>query len=61
MKERMKMATLPRTGFIGRAIAIFGAATAAAGAIEGHRQPLDRDLYTLGINPSTFPTVRRGL
>ena len=47
-------------GFFGNAMAIFGAATAAAAAGEGNRRPLDRDLYTLGINPANFHSVKRG-
>lgn len=46
-------------GFFGNAIAIFGAATAAAAAVEGHRRPRDRDLYTLGINPVNFDAMKR--
>ncbi|WP_275786401.1 hypothetical protein [Pararhizobium gei] len=46
-------------GFFGNAIAIFGAATVAAAAVEGHRRPMDRDLYTLGIDPRNFNAVKR--
>lgn len=54
------MSALRKTtrGFLGNAIAVFGAATAAAAAVEGHRRPLDRDLRTLGINPESFHSVR---
>jgi hypothetical protein len=48
----------PARGFFGNAIAIFGAATAAAAAVDGHRRPLDRDLYTLGIDPKNFNSVK---
>ncbi|WP_099050894.1 hypothetical protein [Pararhizobium polonicum] len=47
-------------GFFGNAIAIFGAATAVAAAVEGRRRPMDRDLYTLGIDPKNFHSVKRG-
>ncbi|HTO33196.1 MAG TPA: hypothetical protein VL202_18775 [Pararhizobium sp.] len=46
-------------GFFGTAIAIFGAASAAAAAVEGNRRPLDRDLHTLGINPANFHSTKR--
>ena len=46
-------------GFFSNAIAIFGAASAAAAAVEGGRTPRDRDLYTLGINPVNFRHVKR--
>ncbi|WP_082910304.1 hypothetical protein [Sinorhizobium glycinis] len=54
------MTSKNRMGFIGRAFAVLGAATAAAAAVEGHRRPSARDLHTLGINPANFPDVRRG-
>ncbi len=43
-----------RGGFIGRAIAVFGAAAAASAAVEGGRKPQSRDLVTLGIDPKAF-------
>jgi xanthine dehydrogenase molybdopterin-binding subunit B len=46
-----------RGGFIGRAIAVFGAAAAASAAVEGGRKPLKRDLVTLGIDPKAFDTI----
>lgn len=42
-------------GFLGRAVAVFGAATAAAAAVEGHRRPKASHLKTLGIDPADFP------
>ena len=42
-------------GFLGRAFAVFGAASSAAAAVEGHRRPKDHHLKTLGINPADFP------
>jgi hypothetical protein len=42
-------------GFFGRAFAVLSAANAAAAAVEGHRRPKDRDLKTLGINPTDLP------
>ncbi|MDQ0318113.1 hypothetical protein QO002_000251 [Pararhizobium capsulatum DSM 1112] len=56
----MSANTSARKGFFGRAIAVFGAASAVAAAVEGGRRPLDRDLYTLGIEPTRFHTVKRG-
>ncbi|MCD2182444.1 hypothetical protein [Rhizobium sp. GN54] len=44
-----------RHGFLGRAFAVLGAASAAAAAVEGNRRPKDRDLRTLGIDPASFP------
>jgi len=46
-------------GFFGNAMAMFGAATAVAAAVEGHRRPLDRDLHALGINPANFHLMNR--
>ncbi|WP_156943469.1 hypothetical protein M728_003819 (plasmid) [Ensifer sp. WSM1721] len=54
------MTSKNRMGFIGRAFAVLGAATAAAAAVEGHRRPNARDLHTLGIDPANFPDTRRG-
>ncbi len=42
-------------GFLGRAIAVIGAASSAAAAVEGHRRPKDHHLKALGINPADFP------
>ncbi len=50
----------PARGFFSNAFAIFGAASAAAAAVEGNRRPRDRDLQTLGINPANFHAVKRG-
>ncbi|WP_087149339.1 hypothetical protein [Pararhizobium antarcticum] len=50
----------PARGFFSNAFAIFGAASAAAAAVEGNRRPRDRDLHTLGINPAHFNAVKRG-
>lgn len=47
-----------RGGFIGRAIAVFGAAAAASAAVEGGRKPQKRDLVTLGIEPNAFERVQ---
>lgn len=44
-----------RQGFLGRAFAVLGAASAAAAAVEGNRRPRDRDLKILGIDPANFP------
>jgi hypothetical protein len=48
-----------RMGFLGRAFAVLGAATAVAAAVEGRRRPDARDLHVLGIDPESFPDVRR--
>ncbi len=47
-----------RKGFLGRAIAVFGAAAAASAAVEAHRRPRAADLRTLGIDPADFGAVR---
>lgn len=47
-----------RMGFLGRAIAVFGAASAAAAAVESNRAPRERDLRTLGIDPKAFKNLR---
>ncbi|HVK90986.1 MAG TPA: hypothetical protein VM468_06200 [Mycoplana sp.] len=44
-----------RQGFLGRAFAVLGAASAAAAAVEGNRRPKSRDLKILGIDPASFP------
>ncbi|NVD39859.1 MULTISPECIES: hypothetical protein [Sinorhizobium/Ensifer group] len=51
--------TTYRKGFIGRAFAVLGAASAAAAAVEGHRRPKASDLRTLGIDPANFPGAER--
>ena len=38
---------------------ILGAADAAAGALETHRQPPARALNTLGIDPAAFRRIGR--
>jgi hypothetical protein len=43
-----------RGGFLGRALAVFGAAAHASAALEAGRQPAKRDLVTLGIDPNAF-------
>lgn len=43
-----------RNGFLGRAFAVVGAASAASAAVELHRRPSARDLKTLGIDPADF-------
>ena len=60
-KKEMHMSTnlkSMRGGFIGRAIAVFGAAAAASAAVEGGRKPQKRDLVTLGIEPNAFERVQ---
>ncbi|KQX27726.1 hypothetical protein ASD01_21720 [Ensifer sp. Root423] len=60
-KASKKMTTTTyHKGFIGRAFAVLGAASAAAAAVEGHRRPKASDLHTLGIDPANFPDTRRG-
>ncbi|CAD7051517.1 hypothetical protein REJC140_01738 [Pseudorhizobium endolithicum] len=43
-----------RSGFLGRAFAVFGAAVNASNAVENHRKPAKRDLAILGIDPKAF-------
>jgi hypothetical protein len=60
IKKEMNMSTnnnRVRGGFLGRAIAVFGAAAAASAAVEGGRKPTARDLVTLGIDPKAFDTI----
>ena len=52
--------TRVRGGFIGRAMAVFGAAASAAAAVEAHRRPAKRDLRTLGIDGTGFDNVKIG-
>ncbi|MDX0464427.1 hypothetical protein CN186_25410 [Sinorhizobium medicae] len=59
-ESEQEMTSKNRMGFIGRAFAVLGAATAAAAAVEGHRRPKAQDLRTLGIDPASFPGNRRG-
>jgi hypothetical protein len=54
-KEMSTIRNSIQQGFLGRAIAVFGAASSAAAAVEGHRRPKDHHLKTLGINPADFP------
>ncbi|MFB2552816.1 hypothetical protein [Ensifer soli] len=51
--------TAPKTSFLARAVAVFGAASAAAAAVEGNRRPRASDLRTLGIDPESFPGAAR--
>ncbi len=53
----MSKTNTTRGNVLTRAFAVFGAARAAAAAVEGHRQPNARDLRTLGIDPTKFPGV----
>ncbi|MBX4928050.1 hypothetical protein [Rhizobium binae] len=48
-----------RTGFLGRAFAVIGAANAVSAAVEAGRRPRARDLRELGINPASFDQVSR--
>ncbi|MBX4962103.1 hypothetical protein [Rhizobium binae] len=48
-----------RTGFLGRAFAVIGAANAVSAAVEARRRPRARDLRELGINPASFDQVSR--
>jgi hypothetical protein len=58
--EMSKIETRIRGGFIGRAMAVFGAAASAAAAVEGHRKPAKQDLRTLGINGAGFDDIKIG-
>ncbi|WP_327211144.1 hypothetical protein [Rhizobium leguminosarum] len=50
---------IPSNGFLGRAIAVFSAASAASARIDVRRHPQASDLMRLGIDPSSFPNVTR--
>jgi hypothetical protein len=51
--------TQSRRGYLGNIINILGAAISASAAVDGRRTPQARDLRTLGIDPASFPDVRR--
>jgi len=38
---------------------VFGSAAAVANAVEGGRNPRERDLNTLGISPDSFRAINR--
>ncbi len=46
-----------RDGFLGRAFALIGAASAVSAAVESGRRPKSRDLRELGIDPSMFGRI----
>jgi hypothetical protein len=49
-----------KSRFLARAgslLAVLGAASASAAAVEAHRAPKARDLETLGISPAAFKTI----
>ncbi len=48
-----------RGGFLGRAIAVFGAASSAAAAVQTYRAPNRRDLETLGIDAGGFSRIKQ--
>lgn len=50
-----------KRGYIGNILAVFGAAVNASAAVETRRMPRAADLVTLGIDPKSFPDVRRGI
>lgn len=50
---------IPSNGFLGRAIAVFSAASAASARIDVRRHPQASDLMRLGIDPSSSPNVTR--
>jgi len=58
-KEQTMSAQRIRTStrFIGRALAVFGAAVHASSAVENHRRPAKRDLEILGIDPEAFDRI----
>lgn len=49
----------PKNGFLGRAIAVFGAASAVSARVDARRRPEASDLKILGIDPDSFPDVTR--
>jgi hypothetical protein len=53
----MSIQTKTRTGRIGRAFAMVGAAISVAAAVENHRRPANRDLNALGIDPAAFDRI----
>lgn len=46
-----------RGGFLGRAIAVFGAAVSVSAAVENRRVPQKRDLEILGIDANAFSRI----
>lgn len=48
---------MPKNGFLGRAIAVFAAASAVSARVDARRRPEASDLKTLGIDPKSFPDV----
>jgi hypothetical protein len=48
-----------RDGFLGRAFAVIGAATAVSAACDAGRRPKAQDLKALGIDPGAFDRIRR--
>ena len=61
IEKEMKMSTninRMRGGFIGRAIAVFGAAAHASAAVENGRNPRKQDLVRLGMDPTAFDLLR---
>lgn len=46
-------------GFLGRAIAVFAAASAVSARVDARRRPEASDLKILGIDPEAFPDVTR--
>ena len=48
-----------RTGFLGRAFAVLGAANGVSAAVEAGRRPRAGDLRQLGIDPASFGRVIR--
>jgi hypothetical protein len=59
MKMLRPQQPTPKNGFIGRAIAVFGAASAVSSRVDARRRPEASDLKTLGIDPALFPDVTR--
>ena len=50
---------ISKGGFLGRAIAVFSAASAVSARVDARRRPEASHLRTLGIDPATFPDVTR--
>ncbi len=46
-----------RGSAIGRALAVVSAAISVSAAVENHRRPKNRDLETLGIDPTAFDRI----
>jgi hypothetical protein len=58
MESKMRTVAKNSRNFIGRTIAVFGAAVAVSAAVRSHRKPSKDDLEILGIERSAFDQVK---